>query len=350
VEALAAVADLVASQTHLGVQVAAYHDGELVIDLAAGHLDPERARPVRPDSLFCCFSVTKGVAAVVAWRLVAKGVLDPDAPVSRYWPGFRTEMTVAQALSHQGGLHAVPRPLSEAFVCDDRAGLDWVANALPAWPPGTATGYHTLTYGWLIRGIVEGATGEPFPAVVADDLYIGLPESEEGRAATVVERPEARGLHWLTDTNGSGPHPAIEAFPPEFPLDWNAPEIRRARQPAFAGWASARALARLYAAPGADPAAMGRCLVAGEDRCLEIAIRRGMGFELGGRYEGGSVGALGPRETAFGHGGHGGSVAFADPEVGLAIAVTVNLLLEPGAAAERTTTICELIRGLLGAA
>ena len=349
-EALAAVADLVASQTHLGVQVAAYHHGELIVDLAAGHLDPARRKPVRSDSLFCCFSVTKGVAAVVAWRLVAKGVIDPDAPVARYWPGFCTELTVAQALSHQGGLHAVPRPLSEAFVCDDRAGLDWVANATPAWPPGTASGYHTLTYGWLVRGIVEGATGEPFPAEVADELYIGLPEGVEDRAATVVERPEARGLHWLTDTNGSAPAPGHRGLPARVPprleraCDPSRPPARLRRLGVGTGPGQAvRRAGRRSCGHGPLPGRRGGPLPGDRDP-------PGHGLRAGWALRGGLGGGTRRRETAFGHGGHGGSVAFADPEVGLAIAVTVNLLLEPAAAAERTTTICELIRGLLGAA
>jgi CubicO group peptidase (beta-lactamase class C family) len=346
----AAVAELVADQCdagrHLGVQVHARLAGRTVVDVAAGWLDPGRRRPVRRDSLFCCFSVTKAVAATVVWRLLAEGRLAVDRPVADVWPGFMAATTVGELLSHQAGLHRVPPDLDTAFLTGDRAGLAWVAGLEPAWPPGSASGYHTLTYGWLVRGLVEAVTGRPFPRVMAPDLFVGLPADETGRAAEVVEAASARGLAWVADRD----HPALEAMPPSFVPDWNDPAVRGACQPAFSGWASASALATYV--DGLAPAVFEPAivpLVTGVDRCLELPVRRGLGVELGGRFDGGAVGALGPRERAFGHGGHGGQVVVRDPDAELTIAVLVNLLAEPEEAADRTTTICELIRGLCDA-
>lgn len=347
----ALVADQLAAGWHLGVQVAAYHHGALVVDIAAGQLDAARRRPVRPDSLFCCFSVTKALAAFEVWRLIAAGRIEPDAPVRRYWPGFRAPVTVAQLLSHQGGLHRVPDPLCRAFLTDERAGLAWVADLEPAWPPGTASGYHTLTYGWLVRGLLEAVTGAPVPAVLGPDVFLGLPAGEEHRAAQLVEDGAARGLPWLEQgPPGSPVHPAMEAMPPSFVPDWNDPAVRAARQPAFSGWSTARALAAHVDGLADDLVALGtRLQVDGVDRCLELPVRRGLGVELGGRFEGGAVGALGPNGRAFGHGGHGGQVVVRDPDAELTIAVLVNLLPAPELAAERTTTVCEVIRALTGA-
>jgi CubicO group peptidase (beta-lactamase class C family) len=346
----AAVAGLVADQCaggrHLGVQVAALHSGRPVVDVAAGWLDADRRRPVRTDSLFCCFSVTKALAATRVWQLVAEGRLTADRRVAEVWPGFAADATVAEVLSHQAGLHRVPGDLDAAFLTDDRAGIDWVAGLDPAWPPGSASGYHTLTYGWLVRGLVEAVTGRPFPRTLAPDVFVGLPPAAAGRAAEVVEAVSARGLVWVAESD----HPALEAMPPSFVPDWNDPAVRAACQPAFSGWASASALATYV--DGLPPAVFEPAivpLVAGVDRCLELPVRRGLGVELGGRFEGGAVGALGPRERAFGHGGHGGQVVVRDPDAGLTIAVLVNLLAEPDEAADRTTTICELIRGLCDA-
>lgn len=342
-----AVGDLLeqqfADQLHLGVQVAARWRGRTVVELASGWLDPERTRPVRLDSLFCCFSVSKALAAFEVWRLLAEGRLHADQPVAELWPGFRAPVTVAQLLSHQGALHRAPRPLDVDLLADDRAGLAWVAALEPAWAPGEAAGYHTLTYGWLVRGLVEAVTAAPFPRRLADDVFMGLPDAEVARAAVVVERAAARGLGWLAVTE----HPAIDAMDPAFVPDWNDPRLRAACQPAFSGWASARALAaHVDALPPAQFAAPSRLVVDGVDRCLELPVRRGLGVELGGRFEGGAVGALGPNERAFGHGGHGGQVVVRDPDAELTIAVLVNLLAEPEVAAERTTTVCELIRAL----
>lgn len=354
VEAL--VADQLAADHHLGVQVAAMHRGALVVDVAAGHLDPGHRRVVTGDSLFCCFSVTKALAALEVWALLQAGRLALDLPLAAVWPGFASAVTVEDVLTHRAALHRVPRPLSTAFLTDDRAGLDWVASLVPAWEPGRASGYHTLTYGWLVRGLVEAATGGPFPSTLAPGVWCGLPPAEEWHAATVVESAGARGLEWIV-TNGTL-HPAAEAMPPGFVPDWNDERMRRTRQPAFSGWSSARALVGPFGelAAGsstrfspATVAAMAAPRVHEVDRCLEILVRRSAGFELGGRWEGGAVGALGPRESAFGHGGHGGQVVVADPEAELAIAVLVNLLPAPQLASERTTVICELIRGLLDA-
>ncbi len=348
-EVNAAVAELIADQLaagrHLGVQVAARHHGALVVDVAAGWLDPERSRPVRADSLFCCFSVSKALAAFEIWRLVARGALALDTPLPDVWPGFRTAATVAQVLSHQAGLHRVPRPLTTDFVVHDQAGVEWVAALTPAWEPGTASGYHTLTYGWLVKGLYEAVTGAAFPSQLGLDVCMGLPDTDLDRAATIVEDAAARGLQWLD----AGEHPAFDAMPPEFEPPWNDPRLRAARQPAFSGWASARALARHVDAVPADSVALGTALqVDGVDRCLELVVRRGAGVELGGRFDGGAVGALGPNPTAFGHGGHGGQVVVRDPEAELTVAVLVNLLPAAAEAADRTTTICELTRALCG--
>ena len=346
----AAVAELIAEQQaagqHLGVQVAARWRGRSVVEVAAGRLDHRGHRPVEPDSLFCCFSVTKALAARCLWSLVVDGRLELSRPVSSYWRGFTGPATVAQLLSHQAGLHRAPVDLDADVLADEAAGPAWIAAQEPAWEPGSASGYHTLTYGWLVRGLYEAVTGESLPRVLDHDVFLGLPGTETHRAATIVEPSAARGLRWVDGDS----HPALQAMPPTFVPDWNDLRLRAACQPAFSGWASARALAAHVDAIAPAEYELGRQLqVDGLDRVLELPVRRGLGVELGGRFEGGAVGALGPNERAFGHGGHGGQVVVRDPEAGLTIAVLVNLLAEPELAAERTTTICELIRGLCDA-
>src|SRR5690606_34296078 len=72
----------------IGVQVCAYKDGAPIVDEVAGTLGPDDSRPVQPDSLFHCWSTTKGVASTLVHILADRGVIDYDAPVSRYWPAF----------------------------------------------------------------------------------------------------------------------------------------------------------------------------------------------------------------------------------------------------------------------
>jgi CubicO group peptidase (beta-lactamase class C family) len=115
---------------------------------------------VQADTLFPSFSTTKGVAATALHILADRGIIDYDAPVVKYWPAFgahgKDKLTVAQAMSHQGGLHAAPP--NDIALDWDRA-LDFIANGVPAWEPGTATGYHAITYAWVAGGIVQHASG-----------------------------------------------------------------------------------------------------------------------------------------------------------------------------------------------
>lgn len=348
----AAVADQVAAGRHLGVQVAAWFEGELIVDVAAGWLDPARTRPVAKDSLFSLFSVTKALAALALWRLVARGELDLDTR--------QGAATVEQLLSHQAGLHRVPADIDTAFLSDLDKGLAWLATQQPAWPPGDAAGYHTLSHGWITEGLSRWATGKTLAQLVQDEVvtplgldgHVSLGLTADDRAATIVELAEARGLAWIGD---AASHPAREAFPPTFVPDWNDPRLRRCGHGAFGGWASARALAEVFARVdelvGLDTRTCVTRLVSDAvDVCLELPVRRGTGVELGGADLDGIVGSLGPRATAFGHGGHGGQVAVADPDVGLSIVVLANLLPSPEEASDRTTPICELIRALLGVA
>jgi CubicO group peptidase (beta-lactamase class C family) len=371
-----AVQDLVQRQIEagqqIGVQVCAYMDGRPIVEVVAGRIGPADPRPVLPDTLFSSFSTTKGVAATALHILADRGLIEYDAPVARYWPEFaaagKERITVAQAMSHQAGLHAMPAPATIEHLLDWQAGLDWVANGAPAWEPGTATGYHGITYAWVAGGIVQGATGRHIkdvireeiaePLGVAHEMFCGIPDGVEHRLATLQGPPP-----------GSMPmpippdHDFFKAMPAD--LGWslyNDMRVRRACLPSANGHFSARALARMYGALANGGAIDGVRLVSPEriplmqqilteevDRVLFMPIPKGIGFMFGGAATG-VTGVFGPRRTAFGHSGAGGSTAFADPEVGLAIAVTLNQMQMSLQGEGPTFEICDLIRRELGVA
>ena len=344
----------VADGRHLGLQAAAYKDGALIVDAWAGTMGPGDDRPVNHDSLFCSYSTTKGVAAAALHLLADRGLIDYDAPVARYWPAFaangKSEVTVAQAMSHQAGLHTTPVPPRE-FVLDWARGLDYVAGLAPAWAPGTATGYHALTYGWIAGGIVQGATGHHIKEVIAKDiagplridgeLYVGIPDGVEGRLTTLqLPAPPAPGV---PDPIASLPpdHDFFKAMPQNMPMDFNELDMRKACLPSANGHFSARALARLYGALANGGEIDGVRLVSKEriaamyrvqtelpDRVLfGLRIPKAIGFWTGGRWApGGMASFMGARRTVFGHPGYGGSAAWADPDVGLSVAITLNKL------------------------
>jgi len=196
------VSDLIGKQVsdgrQMGVQVCAYLDGERVVDAWAGTMGPDDPRPVRADSLFCSWSTTKGVTATAVHMLADRGIIDYGARVADYWPEFaqhgKDEITVTQAMSHQAGIHASP-PFSLESLSDWDAGIEYVERARPAYLPGSATGYHALTFGIIAGGIIQGAAGRHIkdfireeiaePLGVADEMFVGIPDGVEERLTTL---------------------------------------------------------------------------------------------------------------------------------------------------------------------
>lgn len=79
---------MVAADTQLGIQVAVYQHGQLIVDAWSGHTEPTRSAPVRSDTLFPIFSCSKGLMYTTVHLLAERGELDYDARVSDYWPEF----------------------------------------------------------------------------------------------------------------------------------------------------------------------------------------------------------------------------------------------------------------------
>jgi CubicO group peptidase (beta-lactamase class C family) len=361
-----------AEGTQLGTQVCAYLKGVKVVDTWAGPMGLDDPRPVGPDTLFSSFSTTKGPAALCLHLLADRGLIDYDTPVAKYWPAFgvhgKDRITVAQAMSHQAGLHAAPKHLGPEFVRDWDGAIDWLAAQEPAWEPGTATGYHALTYAWVVGGIIKHATGRHIaevletevaqPLGVSGQLYMGVPESALDRCATLTPFEVGGGMAQRFEIPPD--HPMLQAMPPGNPLNYNSPEVRKACIPSANGHFTARGLARMYGALANGGEIDGvrivskeriphmyRFMTADPDRVIIMPIRKGIGFFLGGEI-GGVSGAQGPRKTAFGHAGAGGSVAFADPEVGFSCAITLNRMLNNLQAEGPATQLANLIRSELG--
>jgi CubicO group peptidase (beta-lactamase class C family) len=368
--------DQISRGTQLGTQVAAYQRGDQVVDAWAGQMGPEDARPVRPDTLFSSFSTTKGVATTALHIQADRGLIDYDAPVARYWPAFakngKDRITVAQAMSHQAGLHAMPRPMRADFVCDWDAGLRWIEDGTPAYEPGTSTGYHAITFAWVAGGIIQHATGRHIRDVILEDIavplgadgemYVGIPDGVDERLATLLQSGavvdgarSAAALQIPPDSD------FLKAMPPDGDFTYNDMRIRKACLPSANGHFTARALARMYGALANGGEIDGVRLVSPEripqmhrlmtdkpDRVIMgMPMRKSIGYFMGGKI-GGVAGAMGPRDTAFGHPGAGGSIAFADPEVGLSIAVTINKMYQGMNGEGPAFEICELIRNELG--
>jgi CubicO group peptidase (beta-lactamase class C family) len=295
------------------------------------------------------FSVGKGLIAACAARLVGQGRLDLDAPVAACWPEFaaagKDQITPRQLLSHQAGLPAVRRRLPPGAMFDWAVMTTALAAQEPWWEPGAGHGYHVNTFGFLLGEVIRrvtGATvGELLRTEVAGplgaDVHIGLPAAEHSRVAA---------FSW------PGPPPA-EQEPPG--LDdvqlmahnayfnpgglsgagvINAPRWRAAEIPSANAHATARGVARVYAALAAggrldgtavvDPAALAEAATEhayGQDLVLNRPSRFGLGFQLTQPER-----PIGPGQATFGHFGAGGALGFCDPDAGLAFGYVMNKL------------------------
>ena len=337
------------ARDEVGAAVALSVEGQLVVDLWAGHQDLARTQPWERDTLVNVYSTTKGVTALAAHRLVDEGRLDLDAPVAKVWPEFaqagKGALPVRHLLSHRAGLPAVRKLLPGEALYDWDAMTSALAAETPWWEPGSAHGYHAVTFGWLVGEVVRRIAGKSLGAFVRDtfakpldlDLHIGLAEREHGRVADILQQmppdPTGEAAQMFARALAEPEGVVARAFmnPPSMALGPNVPAWRSAEIPGANGHATARALATLYgrAALGDAGGVISNDSIEhcrreqshGQDLVLGVPTRFGLGFMLRQEtHEGGRCLGRG----AFGHPGAGGSLAFTDPEARLGFGYVMN--------------------------
>ncbi|TDE09912.1 serine hydrolase domain-containing protein [Jiangella asiatica] len=322
------LADLV-DGGEVGLQVAAYLHGELVVDAWAGLADRRHERPVTADTLFHGWSAGKGVTATAVHVVAEAGWVDYDAPVAAYWPEFaergKGAVTLRHALTHAAGVPDLPDGVNtpaQLHRWDDVCAA--VADLAPRWVAGAGTGYHAFTFGWIVGEVIRRATGRTVDDVVREDiagplgvtgsLYCAVPPDQLHRMA-VLELPAPDALP---------PQPPALAVGPDL---GNDPVFLTASVPAV-GTMTARALARMYAAvigpvdgvrllPPERVRAASAVQTSAVDQVLLTPLHKSLGYLNGHAGTGG-------RTTAFGMNGAGGGVGFADPGRGFAFALMRN--------------------------
>ena len=330
----------------VGAAFAAYHRGRLVADLWGGEADVKTHRPWERDTMIVVFSTTKGFTAICANKLAQEGLLDVDAPVARYWPEFAQEgkddIPVNYLLSHRAGLAWVDEPLTLEQALQWDPMIHALERQKPVWEPGTAHGYHAITYGYLVGEVVRRITGRSvgtyFREEIAEplglDCWIGLPEVHEPRVANLVGSitGDLDSAELDTDARASiaalmGPDSMLGkaltgggAFGAEGM--WNTRPVHAAEIPAAGGISDARSIARLYAAcvgevdgvriltPEQVERASTQRTAGPNIVILGLDIQFGLGFFLPSTI----VQVGGPK--SFGHFGAGGSIGWADPVAG----------------------------------
>lgn len=334
----------------VGASFALAQEGEIVVDLWAGHADAARTRPWTSDTLINTYSTTKGMAATVVGVLADEGLIDYSARVADYWPEFaaagKQDVTVAQLLSHQAGICG-PRERVEMDELYDWDGLCAVLAAQwPFWEPGTANGYHAVVFGHIAGEVARRVTackkslGQLFAEKVAGpigagkDYYIGLPEAEDGRVAEMLPVPGSEQLGSGMGGSSKRMSDALYcamAHPPLTAHIANDRAWRAAEVPGANGQGNGRGIARVYGALANGGELEGARIISPEgitEMTREECFRKDMVIGVRMRWSRGFIlnkaELYGPNPDAFGHSGWGGSFGFADTSARLGIGYAMN--------------------------
>ena len=401
----AAFATNFAEHGEVGAGFSLVVDGRTVVDLWGGVADAATGAPYTEDTLQLVFSSTKGATALCANLLAQRGELDIDAPVTTYWPEFaqggKGDIPVRCLLGHQGGLPYIDAPLELADLLAWDPAVEALAAMTPLWEPGTAHGYHAVTYGWLVGEVVRRITGKSLGTFFADEVagplglefWVGLPDEQQGRVAPLtnrglprVERPAEAAAAAASEPGMAAENPVVE--PEEASGDlvamveqllgpdsllvkalggavslpfvgegvFNRPDVLAAELPAANGVTNARSLARMYAATvgAVDGVSTGPLLTpqqvtaasttqtSGADLCLFFETTFGLGYMTASPFS--------PYGSArsFGHAGAGGSVGFADPENGLGFGYVMNRMMANLSGDPRSQSLVRAVYDAIG--
>jgi CubicO group peptidase (beta-lactamase class C family) len=329
--------DGLASGADVGASVCVTVDGETVVDLWGGFADAARTRPWQRDTIVNVYSATKTMTALTVLLVADRGEIDLAAPVSRYWPEFaangKDRVTIAHVLSHSSGLSGWAEPISPTDLYDWEKVTGLLAAQEPFWEPGTASGYHAVTQGYLVGEVVRRVTGRTLGTVfrqeiaepLGADFHIGLPAGEDARVAELI--PPETGAESIPQATALQTNAATN--PPHDVAVTRTRAWRGAEIPAGNGTGNARAMATILAALACGGVAAGRRLMSeagcrraldvqieGLDLILGLPLRFGLGFAVSG--------GMMPNPNTLYWGGRGGSLVIVDLDARTTFAYAPN--------------------------
>lgn len=332
-----------ANGLELGASFAATVNGEFVVDIWGGYMDVAKTRPWEKDTIVNVYSTTKAMTALCVMMQVDRGLLDLDAPVAKYWPEFaqngKEKIQVRQIMSHTSGLAGFEEAITVEDLYDWDKCIGLLAAQAPWWEPGTQSGYHAITHGYLLGELVRRVTGktvgtffkEEVAIPLGADFHIGLAPEHDDRVGELIPPPEI-------DMSGvpiSDEQLAISAKmgnPKMTALETRTRKWRAAEIPAAGGQGNARSVARVAAlmANGGELDGL-RLLSAatiekiieeqsyGPDLVMIMPIRFGLGFGLPTPEM-----PIGPNPRTFFWGGWGGSTIVMDLDDKVSVSYVMN--------------------------
>ncbi len=345
-----------ASREEHGAAVAVWKRGELVVDLWGGWRDRAGTVPWAADTIVCMMSVVKAITALMVHVLADRGRIDLDRPVAFYWPEFaqrgKDAVLVRHVLDHRAGVPAISHEMSPHAVFDWATMTNAIAEEPARWPAGTVPAYHPVTMGFIAGELVRRVTGSMPGAFLRDitkgiDYYIGVPSEALVRCAEIFGN-YAGTIFGATDPTTLAYRSIAQLQPKMF----NTDAFRRAEIPSINGHGTPRAVATLFGhlaqcrahqrTDFISPAALSR---ATEEQWHAIELtsmqerRMALGFLLGGVEDV----PINANARSFGHGGAGGALAFADPDLELGFAYGPNHLHGRKGVSPRTKALVDAV-------
>ncbi len=333
------------SGQEVGASFAATIDGKFVVDIWGGYADAACARPWQKDTIVNVYSTTKVMTAICALMLVDRGQLNLDVPVAKYWPEFaqagKEKIPVRYLLSHQSGLAGIDEQIPAEALFDWERMVKLLEKQKPWWEPGKHSGYHALTFGYLIGEVVRRITGKTLGTFFREevaiplnaDFHIGLPKEYDSRVADLIPPPVLKpGDPGYIEIDPKSMMGKVMMNPLTTTDITRGRAWRGAEIPAANGHGNAHSIARIGAAMACGGKLDGVRLMGmstitkaikeqcyGTDLIMGMPIRYGLGVGLNSKEM-----PSGPNPRTFFWGGMGGSKMIMDLDARLSWGYVMN--------------------------
>ncbi|OIW28123.1 beta-lactamase [Coniochaeta ligniaria NRRL 30616] len=341
------------SGEELGASISVNLAGRDLVNIWGGHADADRTRPWDESTIVNVFSTTKTVTSLAVLMLIDRGLISANDKVAKYWPEFaangKQDVEVRHLLSHTSGVPGWDDPMAVEDLFDFDKAASKLAAQSPWWTPGTESGYHSWTFGYLLGTLVRRAAGKTLKAFISEeiagplqaDFQLGAKEEDWSRVSNVIPPPAPDGTLPFDPTSIAA---KVMLNPVPDANVANTPQWRQAEIGSANGHTNAHTVSRILSAVTLGGTVDGHRLLRpdtidlifveqakGVDLVTGAHMRHGIGYGITGDGDT-LVDSMLPRGRVCFWGGWGGSMAIMDLDRQLTIAYTMNKMENVGLA------------------